>query len=326
MPNYIDEHQDSEGTNFGFGQNAVIRYRGQIFTPNLTADLVSIGFSRNKGSQGIKVYIDTVTSNAPTHAVGSELYSFTITNANVVTGYNVYTLPVPLKLTSGVAYCFYLAPWNTSGDVYADDYQDCHGVASAVTGLELTNNNGSWSTENLNMHMATYMEVYSSNKLAPTHLGATSGAGIANPSNVFTSNDAWADITDITSLADVDTFGDFGIPATATIVGIEMEGEGHYTGAGVNRSVGLLCIGANGHNKTLAAWDISTITTDAVDVVGTIGNCQGGTMTPADFNSPGFTLEFGGNSLSVTSLNIDQMKIIVFYTMPVAVGSMARMF
>jgi hypothetical protein len=153
MAGILDQHQDSEGTNFGFGQFSVVRYRGQCFTPALAGSLATLGFSRNKGSNDVKVYIDTTSGNVPAHVAGSELYSWIIPNASIVNGYGTYDLPVPLLLTVGVQYCFYLAPF--SGGVYSDDYQDCHGVNSGSK--EMTNNNGSWSNENLTFHYATYM-------------------------------------------------------------------------------------------------------------------------------------------------------------------------
>ena len=150
--------QDSEGSSFGFGEFANVRYRGQRFTPKIDGEITTVGFSRNKGSQGIKVYFDTVTSNAPTSSPGSELYSFTITNANVIDEYGEYALPTPLAVTGGTEYCFYIAPWDTSGNVYADDYQDTRGV-SVTGGGEITNTTGTWSMENLTFHYRIYITV-----------------------------------------------------------------------------------------------------------------------------------------------------------------------
>lgn len=154
----LDQHQDNTGTNFGFGQNAVIRYRGQCFTPTILGKISSIGFDRAKGSNGVKVYIDSTTNHKPTNPVGQELYSFTIPNSQIVNGFGVYDLPVPLALVPGKEYCFYLAPWNTTTDSYSDDYQDAHGITSVPGGLEITNNNGIWVNENLTFHFATYMD------------------------------------------------------------------------------------------------------------------------------------------------------------------------
>lgn len=160
----LDQHQDSTGSSFGFGQFASGRYRGQCFTPAIAGKLGTIGFDRIKGTTDIKVYIDSTTSHVPTHAVGSELYSFTITNANLVTNYSTYDLPTPLTLNVGTEYCFYLAPF-VSG-AYSDDYQDVHGVSSGT--LEMTNNNGVWSNENLTFHYATYMITLTPQQLIPT--------------------------------------------------------------------------------------------------------------------------------------------------------------
>ena len=112
----LDNEQNSTGANFGFGEFSGARYRGQVFTCNTTGDLSKIGFARNKGSTGLKVYFDTVDgSNLPTHSVGSELYSFTIPYADVIDEYGEYELPVPFAVTAGTKYCFYLAPWDVAG-------------------------------------------------------------------------------------------------------------------------------------------------------------------------------------------------------------------
>lgn len=153
----LDQHQDSTGANFGFGEFAIVRYRGQCFTPSVSGTLGTIGFNRTKGSWDIKVYIDSTSGNLPAHAVGSELYSFTISNANVVDQYGEYDLPVPLSLAAGTQYCFYLASWDIGSNAYHDDYADCHGVASGTR--EITNNAGSWSNENLTFNYATYMVI-----------------------------------------------------------------------------------------------------------------------------------------------------------------------
>jgi len=156
----LDQHQDSTGASFGFGQSGAgqVKYRGQCFTPALAGSLSTIGFDRNVATHDVKVYIDTTSSNKPAHLPGSELYSWIIPHASVVGGYSTYDLPVPQALTVGIQYCFYLAPFN--GGVYSDDYQDAHGVSSGT--VEMTNvvNAGTladWSNENLTWHYATYM-------------------------------------------------------------------------------------------------------------------------------------------------------------------------
>lgn len=151
----LDQHQDNNGTGFGFGQTAGVRYRGQCFTPTIAGQLGAIAFDRDQPSVDVKVYIDTTTSHLPTHAVGSELYSWIIPNAQIPGGYKVFQLPTPLTLTVGTEYCFYLAPF--SGGVYTDDYHDCHGINTTPGGQEITNNNGSWANETLTFHFATFM-------------------------------------------------------------------------------------------------------------------------------------------------------------------------
>lgn len=148
----LDQHQDSEGANFGFGEFNIVRYRGGLFTPAIAGFLTSIGFSRDVGLNDVKVYIDSTVSNLPEHEVGSELYSWIIPVAQLST-YGAYDLPTPLKLQIGKQYCFYLAPF--SGGVYSDDYRDCHGIASG--NAQITYNAG-WFTENLTFHFATYMD------------------------------------------------------------------------------------------------------------------------------------------------------------------------
>jgi hypothetical protein len=152
----VDSEQNSTGTNFGFGEFANMRYRGQAFTVAETGTITKIGFARDKGGEGIKVYFDTVdVDDLPEHAVGSELYSFTITNANVIDEYGEYTLPVPLAVTSGTDYCFYLAPWDTTGDAYSDDYRDCRGIASGGRQISYS---GGFFTENLTFQYKVYVE------------------------------------------------------------------------------------------------------------------------------------------------------------------------
>ncbi len=156
----LDQFQNITTSGFGFGEFAVVRYRGQVFTAGLTGSIGTIGFSRDKGSIGIKVYFDTVDgSNFPAHALGSELYSFTITNANIVNGYGEYVLPVPLAgIVAATKYCVYFAPWNTGTDLYQDDYRDAHGNNATAGGVtEITNVNGVWSTENLCFNYKTYV-------------------------------------------------------------------------------------------------------------------------------------------------------------------------
>jgi hypothetical protein len=161
----LDQHQDSIGAGFGFGEAAGTKYRGQVFDCGISGNLVTLGFDRDKGSKGIKVYFDTVDgSNLPVHNEAGALYAFTIPNASVINGYGEYALPVPLALTSSTRYCFYLAPWDTGLDAYADDYADCHGINSISGGVTEITKDPSWRTEGLTFHYATYMETATASK------------------------------------------------------------------------------------------------------------------------------------------------------------------
>ena len=161
MVGVLDQHQDSEGSNFGFGQNSGVPSRGQVFTAGISGAIGTVGFSRNKGANDIRVSFDTASANLPDHAYGSQPYSFIIPIASIIDGYGTYDLPVPFPVTAGQKYCFYLEPFWLG--VYADDYQDCHGVGGG--GVELTQNSshGSFYNENLTFHYATYVTQVQSN-------------------------------------------------------------------------------------------------------------------------------------------------------------------
>jgi hypothetical protein len=156
---YKDQRQNSETTNAGFGEFSFVRYRGQSFTAAF-ATLTAIGFQMiSQGSKGLKVYLYAADSSGlPT---GSELYSFVIANAQVSTSFKQYRLPVAQTLTPGNRYCFYLAPWDTSGDAYSDDYRDLRHVNSSTysSNYAIVNNNGTWSQSDsgdLDMWFETY--------------------------------------------------------------------------------------------------------------------------------------------------------------------------
>lgn len=156
---FADNEQNSINTNFGFGEWADKRYRGQVFTCNTTGEITKIGFARNKGSKGLKIYIDTVDgSNLPEHSIGSELYSFVVPHADVIDEYGEYDLPVPLAVTATTKYCFYIAPWDAYIDAYADDYNDARGIGSVSGGItSIANDNGTWSTESLTFQYKVYV-------------------------------------------------------------------------------------------------------------------------------------------------------------------------
>jgi hypothetical protein len=109
------------------------------------------------------------------------LYTFDISNANVINGYGEYILPSPPTLTAGTEYCFYLEPWDVGGsNTYHDDYQNCNGVNSGSGSREITDN-GSWFTENLDFNYATYMTVTTAGPLLEKASDVDSGFTAGHP-------------------------------------------------------------------------------------------------------------------------------------------------
>ena len=121
----LDQSQPLGNTYAGFGEYSGTRYRGMGFKTTGTS-LTAISFELySTGTYGMKVYIDTADADSiPEHAVGSELYSWEIPNAQLSAPLKKYSLPTPLSVTPATQYCFYLAPWNTTTHAYADDYRD----------------------------------------------------------------------------------------------------------------------------------------------------------------------------------------------------------
>lgn len=121
----LDQENTSGALGIGFGENAGVKYRSQSFIPTLNL-LEQIAVHPNStGSKGLKFYIDNADSNGfPTGTLGVGLYSFVVPNASLVAALTAYSLPVPLSVTPGNSYCYYMAPWDTAGDVYSDDYRD----------------------------------------------------------------------------------------------------------------------------------------------------------------------------------------------------------
>lgn len=158
MAEILDQHQDTTGTFFGFGEAAGTDGRGQKFTCGITGQLTRLGFNRAKGSQGLKICIDTLVGGVPEHNVANALFSMELTNAQITSGYATYAITGGPILTSGIQYCFYMYTWNTTTHVFTDDYQDCNGANPGSGSRELTSTTyDSWFTENLDWNYATYM-------------------------------------------------------------------------------------------------------------------------------------------------------------------------
>lgn len=142
----LDQQNLTGGVGAGFGEASGQVYKGQGFIPTATT-LSAIAFQlRATGSQGMKVFIDNADANFfPTGTLGVGLYSFTIANGSLATTLKTYNLPVALTIVPGNRYCFYLAPWNIGGNVYADDYRDMEvSVANPYANGKNINYSGSW--------------------------------------------------------------------------------------------------------------------------------------------------------------------------------------
>lgn len=157
-----DINQPTGGGNIGHGEFSGVRYRGQGFIPSADGNLYSLGWQMNDlGSKGMKVYIDTADANSlPNNGIGGELYSWEIVNADLSSSFKEYVLPVPLALTGGVRYIFYLAPWDTSSHAYSDDYRNMDWATSNpyADGRGTKLESGVWQTDGgLDLHFDTFM-------------------------------------------------------------------------------------------------------------------------------------------------------------------------
>lgn len=161
MAEIVDQSQLLSTIGVGFGEFNGVRYRGMGFIPSL-ASLTAIEWHvTSTPSNRRKVYIDTADSNSiPDHAVGSELYSYIIPNADLSASMKKYPLPVEQTLTIGAQYCFYIAPWDSSSDAYANDYRDYRWYqGNPYSGGKPIVYAGGWSVSdggNLDMKFQTY--------------------------------------------------------------------------------------------------------------------------------------------------------------------------
>jgi hypothetical protein len=197
-----DQSQTLNNTDAGFGTFTTDRYRGQGFIPS-QANLAAIGFNLTDlgEGQGMKVYLDTADVNSiPTHAVGSELYSFTINISNLHTGYHIYQLPVAQTLNTGSQYCLYFAPWDTGNNSYSDDYRNFRWQNEDIyaSGKAIINTDGTWIYSdfgNLDMQFATY---YSNvTKLEAQYLllnSATTSTDLRNYNTLYDPSE-WSNVT-----------------------------------------------------------------------------------------------------------------------------------
>jgi hypothetical protein len=187
----VDQSQTLHNVGAGFGEFSHVRYRGQGFKPTLN-NLSAIEFQRGLGSKGIKIYVDEADSNSfPVHAVGSELYSFTVPNGSITGSFQKFTLPVLLTgLTPGAQYVFYIAPWDTVGNAYADDYQDMqfknsNAYADGKAIVWDVDGANTWAVSdggNLDLYFNTYGYVSSEREInVSEHVTVTDSRNVGSP-------------------------------------------------------------------------------------------------------------------------------------------------
>jgi hypothetical protein len=132
MAEILDQSNASGTIDIGWGDVGSDRdFMCQGFIPtlnNVTAISFNIRGKSGDPNQGYLLWIDA--ANANSEPLGVKYVGVggvtEITNAQLVTGATTkYTLTTPATgLTIGNQYCFVLAPWNTSTDVFSGDYQD----------------------------------------------------------------------------------------------------------------------------------------------------------------------------------------------------------
>lgn len=133
MAHVVDQQNTSGTIGIGFGDVGNGRdYMAQGFIlgtgiTNISAIAFYLNGKSGNSNQGYRVWIDNAdASSHPTGSIGGIGGDTLITNAQLTTGaLTQYILSSPVTgLTPGNRYCFVVAPWNTSTNVYSSDYQD----------------------------------------------------------------------------------------------------------------------------------------------------------------------------------------------------------
>jgi hypothetical protein len=139
---------------------------------------------------------------------------------------------------------------------------------------------------------------------------------ITNPNNGWTSNDQYATFNSTSDWSDYG-FPDLGIPANATIDGIQISIEGQRNGTFQNRDF------------TVALWNTSALNPDAYTatktavmsnndttvVLGTSTDKWGTTWTPSDFADATFKVRVSATG-TLGDLDLDAISIKVYYSLP----------
>lgn len=127
MADYIllDQIQPVGESSVGFGEQTGVYSRGQTFRPQLD-NIHKIGFNmKSTGSKGMRISIgETVGGLPPSTATTSPLCQQIYTNGQLVTGFQRYELDTPCSVTPETEYYMIFEPWNTTTNLYENDYRD----------------------------------------------------------------------------------------------------------------------------------------------------------------------------------------------------------
>ncbi|MFZ2887328.1 MAG: MBG domain-containing protein, partial [Minisyncoccia bacterium] len=149
---------------------------------------------------------------------------------------------------------------------------------------------------------------------APSAVSTVSGS-VSNPTNAYTSNNAYATFDSDTDVHDFRNFN-FSIPANATINGIEVAIEGKRDSGGTPRTFSTNLSWNNGTSQATAKTGTDLSTTETTVVLGGASDKWGShTWIPADFANGAFSVRI--DPISATGdLDIDQIQVKVHYTIP----------
>lgn len=141
-----------------------------------------------------------------------------------------------------------------------------------------------------------------------------SSVSVTNPDNGWSSDDAHAVFDAVNDEVLYGTFGDFSVPSGAFITGIQIVLEGKYTGTGVNRTVSV-SITKNGTSFSSTKNQTIGSTSDTEYTLGADGDLWGlsGWVDTDINNNSNLQIKLRISSMSVTSIDIDSVKIRFYY-------------
>lgn len=147
----------------------------------------------------------------------------------------------------------------------------------------------------------------------PTATPVNSGA--VNPDNAWADDGVYANLDGLADTFRVGSFGDFSIPAGKEIIGIEVVVNAKYTGAGLNRTLTVRVTVNGGSSFSSQKSQSVPNTTDSDMTFGGATDMWGlSGLTDANIDSNNnLHVELGLADLSVTSVDIDSVKIRFYY-------------